>query len=502
MNNLNALSTNSVVVSNGTMVLNVGACTFNNPLPAPVRTLTMSGGIVTNASPLTIGSNALVTVTGTGRLIANTLSIQAAPSVTTNLCITDGGYVGFLSQPTLFGANNVIYVGGNPARPSVFSGGGAIYFQSAAGQSNNLLLIDQGGIVTNFTSSHLGSGAGANGNRMIITNGGKLFSTVTFAVGDPGSSNNSILVTAGPAGPGMWNAGGGTLSLGNGGAGNSIVVDQGVVTNAVLSIGGAAGGTNNLFMITNGGAVYLSAGSFVGQIESSNTAIIAGGSGCTSLLSGPIWGVGAGTASGNKLIIDGRGAPGSALLTNAILLSIGYGSGSGNLLLVTNGGWVFSSVAPDIGHTAGAANNRIIVTGDQSLWNMGGGSLAIGFIASVTNNSLMIDQGALVTNGGPINVGNFASDAGNALLITNASRLFSAGACTIGATAGATGNTAIVTGGSTWSLGNSTLAVGIAGSTNNALTITQGGIVDKIGTLTLAGALNYVNLRGGTLGVA
>jgi len=57
---------------------------------------------------------------------------------------------------------------------------------------------------------------------------------------------------------------------------------------------------------------------------------------------------------------------------------------------------------------------------------------------------------------------------------------------------------------SIWDAGGSNLTVGtsIVGNSDNAVLINNSGTLDAIGTLTLAGALNYVNLRGGTLGVA
>lgn len=141
-------------------------------------------------------------------------------------------------------------------------------------------------------------------------------------------------------------------------------------------------------------------------------------------------------SSSNHVLVAGAG---SAWTNNN--LYFGW-SGSFNALIISNAGRVMNSFASYVAHTAASSSNSVLVTGTNSLWNMGG-ELVFG-------------------NNGP----------GNRLVITNGGRVFNASG-RLGEEPGSSGNTALVTGaGSSWT-NTATLTVGRSGG-YNLVTVNQG----------------------------
>lgn len=143
-------------------------------------------------------------------------------------------------------------------------------------------------------------------------------------------------------------------------------------------------------------------------------------------------------SSSNHVLVAGTG---SAWTNNN--LYFGW-SGSFNTLIISNAGRVMNNFASYVAHGfAGSRSNSVLVTGTNSVWNMGG-ELVFG------NNG-----------------------AGNRLVITNGGRVFNASG-RIGEEPGSSGNTALVTGaGSSWT-NTATLTVGRAGG-HNQVTVNKGG---------------------------
>jgi T5SS/PEP-CTERM-associated repeat protein len=141
-------------------------------------------------------------------------------------------------------------------------------------------------------------------------------------------------------------------------------------------------------------------------------------------------------SSSNHVLVAGAG---SAWTNNN--LYFGW-SGGFNTMLISNAGRVMNNFASYVAHTAASSSNSVLVTGTNSLWNMGG-ELVFG-------------------NNGP----------GNRLVITNGGRVFNASG-RLGEEPGSSGNTALVTGaGSSWT-NTATLTVGRSGG-YNLVTVNQG----------------------------
>ncbi|MEI7437964.1 MAG: hypothetical protein WCL16_14255, partial [bacterium] len=569
VNNLNALSTNSLVVSNGTLRIPTGLATIGNSAGYRSALVSGSGSLWTNGSALTIGSNAQVTVDAGGTLsIGGALIVSNMGPAANGLIVTNGGML-FSTAASFVGnasSNNSMLVAGGGA---LWNGGAvALTVGNSATATNNLLRLDGqgapgGAVVTNLSTLTVGAIAGADRNGLIVGNGGRIFTAGAAVIGTAGSGN--YVRVQGPAGS-LWNAGNAAVTVGSGaGARNNALVIDGngvdggsVVTNTgtlnTFIIGSAAAA--NSVIITNGGRLFTGGAATIGNAGSTGNYVRVEGGAVTSL-----WNAGNQTltvGSGanaifNTLTIDGKGVLGSAVVTNASKLFVNYNAQSGggpNLVLVTNqgilsvgtlcvgyntadslysssnnvleiaqGGQVFASNNIAIGgalneiYKGHHSNNRLVVRDANSVLDMRNSSLTIAFLNSGSGvytsgfNQVLCD-GGLITNMGATTVGctvgsNDVSGF-NGITVTNGGRIYSRGAIQVAVNYQSNDWITITGTNSIWDAGGSNLTVGtsIVGNSDNAVLINNSGTLDAIGTLTLAGALNYVNLRGGTLGVA
>ncbi len=422
---------------------------------------------LTGTNPLamwTNGSTAVFSATGGASLVTlNNTAVQSAGisigGSAYSLILTNGGRIS--------NAVTAITLSGGTNRVEVSGGGTASYISNSMainiGLTNgyNEFWVNGGGVaggafVTNSGAVIVGSGSGSLMNHLAVTNGGYLFGTAASSVGASSSFSNKVEVTGGGA---LWNGGGQTLSVGvgTGANANSLVIDgQGVaggarVTNvSTLYVGvDAFGIERNSVLVTNGGVLNLGAGTHIiggqtaGSIYSSTSNRLDIVNGGRIYSAGPIY-VGktapanqgshwdnklvvrdstslldlggfalvlgffnggglAFNVSGNELIVDG----GVATNVGAITISSGAGGGGTtsvykNGLVVTNGGRLYSRGPVVVGQIS---NNWAIITGTESLWDVGGSNLTIGGTAAyASNNWMTIDQGATVRNGGTLTV--------------------------------------------------------------------------------------------------
>jgi len=266
------------------------------------------------------------------------------------------------------------------------------YVGYEVGSSNNTVVITGSGSVWQngfFFTDHLYIGYSGAGNSVIISNRGSLYvPSISTVVGvNASSSNNSVLVTGSAS---VWTNGSGNQTIGGRGGGNSLV-------------------------ISNGGAVIGSSGSYctIGQSSSWNRVTITG-TGSTWQTSYTLY---VGGPGNNSLTV----ANGGTLYAEFCVVGYGFLSGGGsNTAWVTGGGSVWSNNFLIVGWNAGGNNlvvsngglavcstltagenagngNQLVVTGTGSVLRVNGGML-LG--SSGTGSGLGISDGAQVIDGG------------------------------------------------------------------------------------------------------
>ena len=427
---------------------------------------------------------------------SNTLNV-----LNTNTLLTNSAelYVGYGGS----GNSLVISDGGLVSVGRIaFTGIGAAYIGYDTNSFNNSVLVtgtNAGGTASTLqVMRQLYVGNAGSGNSLTVSNGGQVvmgggLDGGNLSVGnDLDSSNNRMVVT----GPGSllsvtnYGDSGGSLRVGFGGSGNSMVIsDGGVVESGSGAIGYDAAASNNSVLVTGANSVWTNSGGLtVGDLGSSNSLVISNG-GTVANSTGYI-GFEA-TASNNSVLVSGAGST----WTNSGDLYVGN-SGSGNSMVISDGG-VVESGSGAIGYDAAASNNSVLVTGANSVWTNSGG-LTVGYQGS-TGNSLVVSNGGTVAAAGDgyISFGNSGEVGNNTALVTGSGSLltigdpsdpFSFGALYVGSDS--SGNTLVISNGGTVSASQSDIGVGA--STNNTALVTGAGSL-----WTNASSLNVGGSGGG-----
>ncbi len=395
----------------------------------------------------------------------------------------------------------------------------------------------------NFSNpSTLTIGAGGVGSQLIVTNGGKLFVDGTLTVGSSTWASNNTAIFSGPtsaatlttAGALRLNGDGGLLIVSNGakismtgslffGSGSSF--NTGVVVgagSAVMVGGGAqlgtgsAGGTNNYFIVYNGGFFSSTGGTFAYGANSFhvNDGVQIGG---TGLMSTGLFSV-VRSASNNTnhhdnfmivtnafvscYYLNPQGpeetvsvlAKGTWVLTNSFFIrgindtnAVNVGGRDAsliinggtfiNLLTADNGGGI--SVGASAGGTVYPGTRLVITNGGQMLTSMGtiggNGSMCTGIVTGV--GSVWSNYSGPVGFTNSLIVGTNAGGSNNNFFgVSDGGRFFTPGDLLVGNNAGASNNAASLGGpGAVASVTiQGDLRVGSAGGTSsNRLTITN-----------------------------
>ncbi len=500
---LNGVSTNLGEVD--LIVGNIGANT---------RLVITNAGSVENTSGYVgfesgAGTNRVI-VTGAGSIWTNTAACTIGNAGSFNsLLITNGGRVEN-SEAAVGDAAGANYNQTMVTGPDSVWNNAAFIVVGLSG-SFNTLLATNGGVV--FSSGgYLGNNSEATGNQVTVSGSNSAWTnTSTLSVGENGASNtltiasggtvvsfdayvgniagasNNLAIVSGPNS--VWDNGG-TLSAGNEGAFNSLLITNGGKVNSYFAfVGSYPGAYNNRAIVDGDGSEWNSSGSFfVGDEGSFNTLLISGG-GRVANVNGYIGNSASGT--NNRIVVNGA----NSVWVSSGDLSIGD-SGSFNTLIVTNGGHVTNATAR-VGRTAAAANNRAIVSGPGSVWynsdELGVGDagsfnhlivtnggtvfdtnsyIGRNFVAS-SNQATVIGAGSRWTNSSTLSVGEVGSF--NTLFIANGGRVASA-LSVVGYGLSSSNNQAVVSGNnSAWDCGGN-LHIGESGSLNTLL-VTNGGSV-------------------------
>jgi autotransporter-associated beta strand protein len=430
-----ALGASSFIVSNGLLASSVTSI-FSG---ATLRTalVTGSGSVWSNASTLTIGTNAAAT-------IANSATLRSISGVT----VADRGTVPFgltLSNAALYGGATIGGAGVSSSRalitgPSTYWNG-TLSVGTGGNSSGNVVRIDNGALLTNITCG-VGAAAGAGlpsyDNRMILTGGAHYYGLgnnqnhlVGYGFGADIARNvllvttNAVMELAGsPLRLGMANTGnnvplshdnqivvsdGGMVWRGSpqiSGVGNSIVITNGgrmFAGSYDPAVGGAAGGTSNLLLVTGAGALF-------DNYTTENNPLAFGCYGGTA----------------NVMRVEYGG-----VVTNLAPLVVGNNldtvMSAGNGVIVTNGGRMYSKAGSGAGTIGGdpvsatrlSSNNFVVVSGPGSLWDGGAQDHLIGYGAVAYGNGLSVLDAGVVTNMGILYIGRTAAALNNALTVSN-----------------------------------------------------------------------------------
>ena len=450
-NTLKTQATNTIFAVQGVALTNLGGVTVGNGPGALSNTLSVTAGGVVSCGSVNIGQGSafcnILAITNGGRLygggasvignggaasntvvVAGTKSLwttmgsqlnvggNSAAAVGNSLTISNSAQV--ISGGTAAGTY-IGYAGANNA--ALVTGAGSIWNLSSngltigggAGQGNNTLSVDSGGVVTNVNVLTIGATAGY-GNSLIVRNGSQVwainvnipgaFNTAMVSnasqlstlgndntIGSvAGASNNTVTIAGANS---VWDMTGRALTLGSLSSGNSVIVSNGAHV-----LGGRAqehrigsGGSNNTVLVTGSGSLW-------------------------DFAANPLT-IGRNAANGNVLCVDQ-----GAVVTNVNIVCVGTGGGSGNSLILTNGGqfWVTTGLNFKIGQDG--VSNAVAVSGTGSLLaGIPGETLSVGF-NTATGDTMRVDNGGCVSNWGNLYVGAGNSAylcAGNTLVITN-----------------------------------------------------------------------------------
>ncbi|MCG3147213.1 MAG: hypothetical protein PCFJNLEI_00651 [Verrucomicrobiae bacterium] len=366
----------SGIFTNNKIVFNSTASATNVLAGATLTFIGSDAGLYQQAGGAFIVSNAIV--------MAGNMVVRGSGSGTVILTNTITGTGQLTKLGTGFG---LVLHGSNSFAGPVLVNGGTLTLQNQYALGMNSITVSNGTVFVN-TGSQFNFGFGTSQQNLLITGAGSTW-----------TNGNALTV--------------GRISGASQSLSNSLTVDNGAslrVAGGIRVGEGASAVFESMFnslIVTNGGQVFKTgtAGSYVGDTASSNLVKIVGGGtvGTTSVWNnggGSTFYVGYAGGTGNRLIIDGNGVTGGALLTNltaATALVVGdnttRGSG-GNSLVITNGGRLIVGGAAIIGN--GASNNLATVS-DNGSWNNGNQSLTIGSGAA-TGNVLRVGADGVVTN--------------------------------------------------------------------------------------------------------
>jgi len=539
--------TGSTVVSNATplAVVAPGSVLFNNNVSYLVTAnmggaggVTKSGaGTATLAGANTYTSN---TVINAGALLVTNGGSIYSPNGTLNIGATAG------SAGTLTTASN-----------SVITVQTVLATNVACGAPNNSILNLNGGS-TLITSNYNGLAAnilvGSNatwnvGGNWIMNAGTDILMNVgTNTSGAAGTVNffnnltnglvqvnpNAVLLAIPANVIGATNG----MNLNIIGTSNRFVVNGGQVmaTNRYAStttFGNGLfqiNGTNNVFLVTNGGFVRTltpnSQSGFGITGGSANSGLYVGGTNATGVKSMVIgsaniaserynWQAGSYT---NWLAVDSGG----------VVSNINFFGYNTTWVYVTNGGALYHNgfILGRSGYKSqmlvsgvDGAGNKSLVSGlfNNAQFTIGGGTGTPTAPSPGSNNWMQVDAGGVLTNAGYVAVGQDTNSWNNWLIITNGGQVYVGTAANsingygsvqglyVGLVSGCFSNRITLGGGTNLSWlnlsggGKVVIGNGGAGCSNNTVTVLSGGIVTNVNSIIFDGVNPVLNLNGGYL---
>ncbi len=435
-------------IENGGQV-NVGSARlgiFENATGA--ATVTGIGSQWNSGSTLVVGADGHgILNVDAGGVVSNETGYLALSAGSTGSATVTGNGSQWNNARLYLGSNNPYLVGGTGSLVVDSNGqvnvgddwftGSATAVTISDSDSNGILKVRDGGIISNAGVGRIGLSAGSKGEVTISGSGSEWNNTSSVFVGTSG-------------------------------AGTLIVEDGGRVTNTTGFVGRNSGSTGVATVRGPGAHWDLSSSIFVGSTGTGTLNVEEGG-----LVSNTAGYIGFNSGSTGLAMVTGN----DARWSHSSSLYVGYfGSGS---LTVDNGGKVANSVGY-IGYDSDATGSATI-TGDGSQWNssrlfLGGTAVNDGGAAS-----LVVDAGGQVNVGNDLQNGSTTavtvSDSGHAsMTVRNGAVISNAGIGQVGKSSGSSGQATVTGSGSQWN-NQSSLFVGNYG--NGVLAIEDGGVVSN-----------------------
>ncbi|MBI3878744.1 MAG: hypothetical protein HY301_01595, partial [Verrucomicrobia bacterium] len=377
---------------------------------------------------------------------------------------------------------------------------GLFVTNNGAGSNNSIFNFDFGTLITHTNSKIVYNSNFTVGN---VTNTSSTWQILggTFELTNGNNSvlignntNATVQVTVSGANT-LW-TNSGSLSLGSFSDNNLLTVSGGAeVAAANIVVGDLSGSTSNRVVVDGSGSALRTPGTLtLGDAGSDNVLILTNGG--RAFTGGGIVG-NSGTASNSLAIITGAGS----LWSNSGSFNLGNISTNNTLLISNGGGLVSGSV--QIGINTAGDNNRAVITGAGSGWTNTGASFSVG-VSGSANRILVESNGALVTGGLTISSGSLGSNnsvtvtSGGSVTVTNGVLNVGLGNVgTLGINGGSVTADILRATNNTASLTNS-----ILGLTNGSLTLQGSQIAttfnQRFDLGTGAGNFFTLNLEGGT----
>ena len=180
------------------------------------------------------------------------------------------------------GQLNVGFRAGTSSNMMVISNGAKVYSggDSAVGRydgaSNNTMIVD--GATLNTTNDfRIGNSAVANGNLLLIRNGGVMTNTASFYIGDNGTSSSNTAVVSGIDSILRNN---GQFNVGQGGQYNQLIVSNGGLMSGggAVRIGANGSAGNNTITVWGSGSRMTNTGSItIGESGTGNRLVVSNG---------------------------------------------------------------------------------------------------------------------------------------------------------------------------------------------------------------------------------
>ena len=329
--------------------------------------------------------------------------------------------------------------------------------------TNAAMVVNDAVVVATNGPAQLYVGNTGGNASLIITNGGAVYSGYGNVGNESPSSNNAVLV----AGPGsVWSDRDG-LSVGESGAGNSLVISNGGAAYALFGVLGYYS-SNNTVVVTGTNSVWSNSSTLtVGQTGPADRMIIGNGGAVYDSFSYVGY---ESPSSNNVVLVTGT----NSVWSSGSGLYVGVDDGGGDQMIIGNGGAVYDTEAY-VGNSGSGGDNVVLVTGPGSIWS-NDGTMSVG--EEGAGNSLVISNGgAVVDEEGTMGINTYSSN-----------------------------NTVLVTGpGSVWN-SSSYLYIGDGGASNTLTIANAGAVLASAVTIGYSGVIglssnNLIRINGGSLTV-
>jgi T5SS/PEP-CTERM-associated repeat protein len=274
--------------------------------------------------------------------------------------------------------------------------------------SNNCALITGGGSVLNC-ADNMFVGLNGPGNNLVISHGGRVINTDGYVGSNPGSDNNSALVTGTNS---VW-TNSADFYVGDFSAGNSLVISNGGrVINGYGYLGRNSGSDNNSVMVVGSNSVWTNHSNlYVGCYGGGNSLVISNG----GRVNDDYGTVGYDTnCFNNQALVAGAGS----VWSNSTVVFVGD-FGSSNSLTIRDGGLVTDYYGL-VGEEDSGNDNTVRVE-SGGIWR--NGELCVGDLGS--HNALIVDGGSvfvttyMAVGYDPLYNNNFAELTDGQIMVTN-----------------------------------------------------------------------------------